>query len=228
MFDRIKKDFSTITWVLIPVAIAINSVVGWIVAQLKLPVYLDSIGTVFIAAVAGPWVGALTGALTNIILGFFDPNFLPWWPVAFFIGLVAGLCASAGLFKSWWKVVITGFLIAITAALASTPIAMSVYGGITPSGSSLITAYLVQTGQEMWKAVFSTNFLVEPIDKITTAMTAFAIVMGLSRRFLARLPRAENVEIEEGASRTQLYIAIGVIVLLIAFAGFFLSRILGG
>lgn len=228
MLDKIRKDFSTITWVLIPVAIAINSAVGWVVAQLKLPVYLDSIGTVFIAAVAGPWVGALTGALTNIILGFIDPNFLPWWPVALFIGLVAGICANAGLFKSWWKVVVTGFFVAITAALVSTPIAMSVYGGITPSGSSLITAYLLQAGQEMWKAVFSTNFLVEPVDKITTAMVAFAIVQGLSKRFLARLPRPENVETEEDASQTQLYIAIGVVVLLVLFAAFMLGNILGG
>jgi energy-coupling factor transport system substrate-specific component len=228
MLDRLKKDFSTITWVLIPIAIAINATAGWIVAQLKLPVYLDSIGTVFIAAVAGPWVGALTGALTNIILGFFDPNFLPWWPVAFAIGLVAGICAGFGLFKSWWKVVITGFIIAITAALVSTPIAMSVYGGITPSGSSLITAYLLQTGQEMWKAVFSTNFLVEPIDKITTAMVAFAIIQGLPKRFLARVPRPENVQLDEGASRTQLYIAIGIIIVLVLFAGFMLRNLLGG
>ena len=46
--DSIKKDFNTMTWVLIPVAIAINVVVGQIVLVLKLPVYLDSIGTVLL------------------------------------------------------------------------------------------------------------------------------------------------------------------------------------
>jgi energy-coupling factor transport system substrate-specific component len=46
IIDSIKKDFNTMTWVLIPVAIAINVVIGEIVVQLKLPVYLDSIGTV--------------------------------------------------------------------------------------------------------------------------------------------------------------------------------------
>ena len=39
--DSIKKDFNTMTWVLIPVAIAINVVVGQIVLVLKLPVYLE-------------------------------------------------------------------------------------------------------------------------------------------------------------------------------------------
>ena len=46
MLEKIKKDFTTMTWVLIPVAIAINIAIGQIVVLLKLPVYLDSIGTV--------------------------------------------------------------------------------------------------------------------------------------------------------------------------------------
>ncbi|HVN15748.1 MAG TPA: hypothetical protein VMT73_08410 [Anaerolineales bacterium] len=228
LVDSIKKDFNTLTWVLIPVAIAINIVVGEIVVQLKLPVYLDSIGTVLVAAICGPWAGALTGALANTIWGIaIDPNAFPWWPVAFFIGFVAGWCAKFGLFKNWWKVVITGFLVSLTSATVSTPIGVYLYGGITASGSSLITAYLLQTGQGVLQAVFSTNFLVEPVDKITTSMLAFAIIQGLSTRFLARFPRPENVEIEAGGDRTQLYIAIGIVVVLVLIAAFVLTRILG-
>ena len=227
-FDSIKKDFNTMTWVLIPVAIAINVVMGQIVALLRLPVYLDSIGTMLVAALCGPWAGALTGTLSNIIWGLaIDPNAFPWWPVAFFIGLVTGFCAKAGLFKNWWKVAITGFLVALTAAIVSTPIAVYLYGGITASGSSFITAYLLQTGQGIVQAVLSTGFLVEPVDKIATALLAFAIVQGLSKRFIARFPRPENVEIEEGTSRTQLYVAIGIVIILVLIAAFVLVNILG-
>ena len=229
MLDKIKKDFNTMTWVLIPVAIAINIAIGQIVVLLKLPVYLDSIGTVLVGAICGPWAGALTGTLSNTIWGIaIDPNALPWWPVALFIGYMAGRMANWGFFKSWWKVVVTGFVVAITAAIISTPIAVYLYGGITASGSSFITAYLLQTGQGVFQAVFSTSFLVEPVDKITTSMLAFAIVQGLSTRFLARFPRPENVEIEGGASQTQLYIAVGVVVVLVLFAAFMLKNILGG
>jgi hypothetical protein len=38
---NIGRDFNTMTWVLIPVAVAINVAVGQIVLLLKLPVYLD-------------------------------------------------------------------------------------------------------------------------------------------------------------------------------------------
>jgi hypothetical protein len=59
-------------------------------------------------------------------------------------------------------------------------------------------------------------------------MLAFAIVQGLSKRFLARFPRPENVEAEGGANQTQLYIAVGVVVLLVLFAAFVLRNVLGG
>lgn len=227
MLENIKKDFTTMTWVLIPVAIGINIAVGQIVVTLKLPVYLDSIGTVLVGIICGPWAGALTGALSNTVWGLFNPDSLPWWPVALFIGLVAGLCANAGLFKNWWKVIVSGFLIALTAAIASTPIAVYLYGGITASGSSFITAYLLQTGQGVVSAVLSTGFLVEPVDKISTAMLAFAIVQGLSKRLLARFPRPENAEAEAGNSTTQLITALVVVVIVVAL-GFVVRNMLNG
>jgi energy-coupling factor transport system substrate-specific component len=228
LIDSIKKDFNTMTWVLIPVAIAINVVIGQIVVFLRLPVYLDSIGTVLVAVLAGPWAGALTGTLSNIIWGLaIDPNAFPWFPVALFIGFVSGWCAVGGLFKNWWKVAITGFLVAITAAVVSTPIAVYLYGGITASGSSFITAYLLETGRSVFEAVFSTNFLVEPVDKIATAMLAFAIVKGLSQRYISRFPRSENVELEEGEETNQLIIALVIAVIMIVIAATLLGLILG-
>ena len=229
MLDKIKSNFNTQTWVLIPIAIAINIAVGQIVLVLKLPVFLDSIGTVLVAVLCGPWAGALTGTLSNVIWGIaIDPGAFPWWPVAAMIGYMAGRMAQWGFFKSWWKVVVTGLVIALTAAIVSTPIAVYLFGGITASGSSFITAYLLATGQGIWSAVVSTSFLTEPVDKITTAMIAFAIIQGLPKRTIGGYPKAGQVETEGGASSTQLYIAIGVVVALVLFAAFLLRNILGG
>jgi energy-coupling factor transport system substrate-specific component len=229
MIEKIKSNFNTQAWVLIPIAIAINIAMGQIILVLKLPVYLDSIGTVLVAVLCGPWAGALTGALSNVIWGIaIDPGAFPWWPVAAMIGYMAGRMAQWGFFKSWWKVVVTGFVVALTAAIVSTPIGVYLFGGITASGSSFITAYLLQTGQGIWQSVFSTNFLVEPVDKITTAMIAFAIIQGLPKRTIGGYPKPEQVATEGGSSSTQLYIAIGVVVALVLFAAFLLRNILGG
>lgn len=218
--NSIKKDFTTTTLVLIPVAIAINIVIGEIVVLLKLPVYLDSIGTVLVGAICGPWAGALTGALSNTIWGLIlDPNAFPWWPVAAVIGFVAGWAAYFGLFRAWWKVIVAGLCIAVGSTLASTPISVYLYGGITASGSSFITAYLLQTGQGLWSAVIGTNLVTEPVDKTATALLAFAIIAGLSTRFLARFPRAENVK-PEAAGATPLWATVfallGIIITIVA------------
>lgn len=214
--NRMQKDFSsTMTWVLIPVAIAINISIGQLVLVLKLPVYLDSIGTVLVGVLCGPWAGALTGALSNFVAGIiFDPGWWPWIPVAAAIGLTAGLCANAGFFKTWWKVAVAGFLIALAATVVGSPIGV-LLGGISASGSSIITAFLLQTGNSILGSVLTTNFIVEPIDKISTSLLAFAILDGLSARYLARFPRGENAQLDQQKRTAELIIALVTVVILV-------------
>lgn len=226
---RIQKDFITMTWVLIPVAIAINLTIGQIVLVLKLPVYLDSIGTVLVGVICGPWAGALTGALSNIIAGIIlDPGWFPWFPVAAAIGATAGVMANVGYFKNWWKVVVTGFVIAVVATVVGTPISIAIFGGISASGSSIITAFLLETGKSLVSAVLTTNFIAEPLDKIATSLLAFAIIDGLSARYLSRFPRGENAAVEKGQKQTQMIIALVVVVLLILFGIFILPSLTAG
>src|SRR5438067_2206017 len=123
--ERLKEDFSTRTLVLIPVAIAINIAVGQLVTILKLPIYLDSIGTVLVGALAGPWAAALTGALANIIWGLtLAPTALPFFYVAAVIGLMAGFFARWGIFRraspSWLSALVGGiFFFALTIFILS-------------------------------------------------------------------------------------------------------------
>jgi hypothetical protein len=103
----IARQFDTRTIVLIPAAIAINVALGQTVGTaLKLPVYLDSIGTILVGVLAGPIAGAATGLLSNLAWTFLlagTPFGSPFaWPfaiVAVEIGLVAGLFGYAGVFR---------------------------------------------------------------------------------------------------------------------------------
>jgi hypothetical protein len=105
IIGRRSRDFTTAVLTLMPVAIAINIAVGSIVYALRLPVYLDSIGTVLVGALAGPWAGALTGILSNLIWsilpipGGASPVAAFFAPVAGVIGLMAGFWASRGVFQ---------------------------------------------------------------------------------------------------------------------------------
>ena len=197
--ERLKRDFSTTTLTLIPVAIVLNLVLGQTISLLKLPIFLDSIGSVLVAILSGPWAAAVTGLLTNLIGGVIDPFFPAFAPVAIVIGLVAGFCARVGWFRVWWKVVLTGLLIALAAAIVATPIRVLLFGGITASGSSFFIAYLLATGSAMVQSVFAVTFLTNVLDKVITALIAWIIVLRLSRRYISRFPRAENVLTLESA-----------------------------
>jgi hypothetical protein len=106
--ESIARQFDTRTIVLIPVAIAINVGLGQTVGTaLKLPVYLDSIGTILVGVLAGPIAGATTGLLSNLAWTFLlagTPFGSPYaWPfaiVAVEIGLLAGVFGWAGVFRS--------------------------------------------------------------------------------------------------------------------------------
>lgn len=67
-WEGIKAQFSTKCLVLIPIAVGINLIGGTLCSALKLPLFLDMIGTIVVACLSGPWVAALTGLLTNLFL----------------------------------------------------------------------------------------------------------------------------------------------------------------
>ena len=99
------RQFSTRVIVLIPVAIAINIVLGYTVQTvLKLPIYLDSIGTILVGVLAGPIAGALTGFLSNIIWqdapGIGGGTIGPFAVVAAVIGFLAGIWGQLGVYRS--------------------------------------------------------------------------------------------------------------------------------
>lgn len=106
--DSIARQFSTRAIVLMALAIPINIVLGQVVGNaLRLPLYLDSIGTILVGVLAGPIAGAATGLLSNFTWTFVlggtplgSPYVWAFGVVAAEIGFVAGVVAWAGGFRS--------------------------------------------------------------------------------------------------------------------------------
>ena len=105
--ESITRQFDTRTIVMIPIAIAINIILGQTVAAaLKVPIYLDSIGTILVGVLAGPIAGALTGALSNLLWTYvlpapFHSDYAgPFFIVAVEIGILAGVAGRMGFFRS--------------------------------------------------------------------------------------------------------------------------------
>lgn len=193
--EQLRKDFNTISLVMIPVAIAINIAVGQLVYALRIPLYLDSIGTIFVGAVAGPWVGALTGLLSNLVWGLsgLNPAYTAYAPVGMVIGLMAGLFSQWGWFRTWWKVILAGLITGVVAALLSAPITAYVYGGVTGSGTDVITAVFRNFGLGIVPSAFAQGVSSDPLDKAISFFLVWLIISGLPARFLDRFSRADDL-----------------------------------
>lgn len=132
IIGRRSRDFTTAVLTLMPVAIAINIAVGSIAVALRLPIYLDSIGTVLVGALAGPWAGALTGILSNLIWsilpipGGAGPTAAFFAPVAGVIGLMAGFWAGRGVFQLRADDVRVGGFLALAVGIVGAAVAFLV------------------------------------------------------------------------------------------------------
>ena len=59
--------------ILCAVGVAVNLLLGYIVGKMGLPLYLDTVGTVAIAAMGGYLPGVIVGFATNIAKSISDP-----------------------------------------------------------------------------------------------------------------------------------------------------------
>lgn len=176
------------SWLLVavPLGVAMNLAIGLVVTTLKLPIFLHAIGTIVCTLLMGWRIGATVGVLSFLVGGLFNPV-LPYFVLTqFTIACVAGGCATYGGFKNLGRTILTGIAIGYAAAIVSAPVIAIVFGGITTSGESLVTAFFVKTGQNLWSAVATTKVWTEPLDKVLQSLAAYSIVKGLPKVVLSR------------------------------------------
>jgi len=188
----IKEDFSMLAILIIPVAVAVNFVGGQLASLLKLPMYLDAIGTIFGAMLCGPWVGAVIGLVTNIVTGIANPVNFAFIPVSVVVGLVTGFLARKKMFSNWWKWIISMILMALSSIIVAAPIIVYVYGGVTGDGTSIIAATAMAAGANIWAAVIGSNGLFTVVDRIISFVISYLIIKVTPERTLIKFACGEN------------------------------------
>lgn len=164
--------------------IAINIVLGTVAGFLSIPlVFLDTIGTIFVAATFGPWYGTVTGGLTNVNQGILtNPKDIPFALVNIAVGIIVGLIAKK--YKFGLKTaIITGLILSVVAPLIGTPIATYVYGGITGDVNDIFFTWLVQSGQKIFTAAFIPRIASNFVDKIISCALVSLLIQRLPKQY---------------------------------------------
>lgn len=185
---------SSRTLALIVFSIAINMVVGQLSSMLKLPIFLDSIGTIICALLAGPWAAIFSGLATNLLWGLLTgPIAAAFAPVAMMIGLSAGLLARAGGFRTLPRVILSGVVITITLMIVAVPIRTYLFAGTTGSGADFFVAYFHAVGENLLESVAITVLGANIADKIISAIVAWLLVRRLPERVQRTFPNMAKV-----------------------------------
>ncbi|HLH90419.1 MAG TPA: hypothetical protein VKX28_18355 [Xanthobacteraceae bacterium] len=195
--------FTTPRLILIALGAALNCSIGTIVYLVKLPIYLDSIGTLLIALLLAPdrmgaficawaagWVGLAVSGLIN--------PFLPWFALTDVA--IAGVAAlllvpAAASFRARplrsgpfaVQVVLCGVVTGVVSAIVSAPVVVYMFGGITGSGSALLVALFLKDGVHLMGAAIRSGLTVDPLDKILQVLLAALLYRATPADFIALL-----------------------------------------
>lgn len=194
----LKYDFSLLALLLIPVGVSLNVVGYQLSTILKLPVFIDLIGTLLVSIIAGPWIGLLTGLLGNVVNGMLNPIAIAFGLVSMSIGFVSGWFSRWKMYNNVFGIIAAIFILTLVSAFAAAIVTVFMFGGVTGAGTDLITAAFLATGQELWNSVLSTNLISGTINTVLNLGISWLIVRRIPDRFLVKLNYGEQY-IKKGA-----------------------------
>ncbi len=145
--------------------VMLNIVGALIAVQLRLPIYLDSIGTLFISTFFGMKYGIFTGVMSGIVNGItFDMYSFYYIPVQV---CLAGICAYVNKFHFFEKghIFLSTFLISVPASMVGAIITVFVFKGFTSSGSMYMITILHHMGISLVMSSFLVQVVTDYIDK---------------------------------------------------------------
>lgn len=186
--DNAIKGYGRLTIFMIPIGIAINFVGGQFALLLKLPVYLDSIGTILVGALCGGLPGALVGAVSNVLNSITSPPTMVFGILSIMFGLLAGWLSKRGVFTSLPLTLLSSIPFALIGGVLGALLTIWVFGGLAVGGGALVVGALTAAGFDINTANFLAQVPMDVLDKVPTVLVVYAILKGMPKRLFAKLP----------------------------------------
>ncbi|MBC5712286.1 ECF transporter S component [Hungatella hominis] len=197
MSNIFKTKLNAACIVLIPACIGINYLGKLFASVLKLPLWLDSIGTCIGAVLGGPIIGGICGAANNLIYGFTtgDSITLVYALTSLGIGVSVGIMARLGRMKKLSGAVLTACVAGFVAVLISTPLNILFWGGTTGNlWGDAVFAWSQASGLPVALGSFLDEVIVDVPDKLITLLIVFAIIKGLPKKLTSLYEMGDEVE----------------------------------
>ena len=174
-----KRRITVFQICLTALAAVINVAGGQLALTLRLPIYLDSIGTILAGALMGPAFGALPNLLSGVILGMTtDIYSLYFAPVGMIVGVMSGLVFKMPL-EGRKRMLAASLLITVPGTIVSSVICSVLFGGITSSGSTILVQLLAKTPLGMTASVFVVQIVTDYIDRLVSVFLVCSLMKAI-------------------------------------------------
>lgn len=184
-----KSKITPFNLCMVAFAICINFVGAQIALLFHLPIFLDSIGTFFIAITLGPVYGALPNLLSGLITGMTtDIYSLYYAPVGILLGIVAGFVFKKYQPKKWY-ILLAALIITIPTTIVSSCITAGLFGGITSSGNTFIIQLLSKTPLGLTGSCFVVQFFTDYLDRVISIFVVSLLLKALPGSILGRIKK---------------------------------------
>lgn len=186
------KRNATIKLTITAFCVAVNIVGAYIALILRLPIYLDSIGTILSSVLLGPVYGFATAAIAGIISGVTSDVYAFYFlPVGMITGLLAGILYRAGWYRRW-KFPLGVLFLTVPGTVVSSSISAFVFGGVTSSGSSIIVQVLSHLGLGLVASAFIVQILTDYLDRLISVGIVCLVTLRLGGRVRQLLEKGKK------------------------------------
>lgn len=168
--------------------VAINVILASIALYSRLPIYMETLGTMLGVRLLGLKYGigiAIASALVNSLYDVYAVYFLP---TAIIVAIMVEFLLRSNKMNEWNDFIKAG-VVSVPSATMGAMIAAFVFGGITSSGSSIILAFLNKMGLSLVMSAFVVQIATEYLDKLIVLKLLKVILDMLPNRILEKFRR---------------------------------------
>ncbi len=191
--------------------VAINLLLGMIASTIKLPLYLDTIGTVLISVMGGYFPGVVVGFATNFINSFSQPSALYFGVLNVLIAVCSAYFARCGYLKKVRGIIIAVLVFTFIGGGLGSLITWFI-GSISFDNASF-SGILLQTGVfNPFVAHFFSMLIINFIDKFVSVALVLLVLHAVPKKFYRysvfnmwmQCPSAVDENVMKGKSNVRL------------------------
>ncbi len=221
--QAVSKKSIFYTLALIGVGVLINRLISWLGSLLGLPLYLDSVGTMFVAAVSGVCPGMFVGFITNMLGGLSDTSTFYYGTINVLIAGITGVAANRGYFDRILKVVALVPCYLVLSVPCSCLSYILFEGQIAQNVATPAVEMFHQWHLPVLLSQILGDFCVEIPDKLISLLIAFVLVRLLPNTIKSELRGIRGRDLRdytksEKEKRNSLRIQVGVLLFLMGLA----------